>query len=66
MRGEDGVAGEGRLVGEAKFHPLSRFTLTNIYSNWICTTFLISVLHWSFIWILVSNVINPESNGKTL
>ena len=34
MRSEDDIAGEGRLVGEPKFHSWDKYTttLTNIYS----------------------------------
>ena len=37
MRGDCGVAGEGRLVGVPKFHPWGRSTmpLTNINSDWM-------------------------------
>ena len=35
MKGEGGVAGEGRLVGEPKFHSWGKctMTLTNIHSD---------------------------------
>ena len=37
MRGESGVAGEGRVVGEPKLHSWGKCTmsLTNINSDWI-------------------------------
>ena len=37
MRGEGGVAGEGRVVGVPKFHSWDKCTmpLTNINSNWM-------------------------------
>ena len=37
MRGEVGVAGEGRVVGVRKFHSRDKCTiaLTNINSNWM-------------------------------
>ena len=37
MRGEGGVAGEGRVVGIPKFHSWGKCTipLTNIHSDWI-------------------------------
>ena len=37
MRGEGGVAGEGRVVGVPKFHSWGKCTmpLTNINSNWM-------------------------------
>ena len=37
MRGEGGVAGEGRVVGVAKFHSWDKciMALTKINSNWM-------------------------------
>ena len=37
MRGDSGVAGEGRIVGVPKFHSWGKCTmpLTNINSNWM-------------------------------
>ena len=37
MRGDSGVAGEGRVVGVPKFHSWGKYTmpLTNINSNWM-------------------------------
>ena len=37
MRGEGGVAGEGRVVGVPKFHSWDKWTmpLTNINSDWM-------------------------------
>ena len=37
MRGDSGVAGEGRVVGIPKFHSWGTFTmrLTNINSDWM-------------------------------
>ena len=37
MRGESGVAGEGRVAGIPKFHSLDNYTLplTNINSDWM-------------------------------
>ena len=37
MRGEGGVAGEGRVVGVPKFHSWDKciMVLTNINSNWM-------------------------------
>ena len=37
MRGEGGIAGEGRVVGAPKFHSWGKCTmpLTNINSDWI-------------------------------
>ena len=41
MRGEGGVAGEGRVVGVPKFHSWGKCTmpLTNINSDWISNAF---------------------------
>ena len=38
MRGDGGVAGEGRVVGVPKFHSRGKCTmpLTNINSDWMC------------------------------
>ena len=46
MRGEGGVAGEGRVVGVPKFHSWGKCTmpLTNINSNWMSNTSLACVL----------------------
>ena len=53
MRGDSGVAGEGRVVGIPKFYSWSKCTmpLTNIYSDWmsnassgLCIIFVI--LYW--------------------
>ena len=40
MRGEGGVAGEGRVVGVPKFHSGDKYTmpLMNINSNWMSNT----------------------------
>ena len=40
MRGEGGVAGEGRVVGVPKFHSWGKCTmpLTNINSDWMSNT----------------------------
>ena len=41
MRGEGGVAGEGRVVGVPKFHSWGKCTmpLTNINSDWISNAY---------------------------
>ena len=46
MRGEGGVAGEGRVVGLPKFHSWGKCTmpLTNINSDWMSNTSLACVL----------------------
>ena len=40
MRGDGGVAGEGRVVGVPKFHSWGKCTmpLTNINSDWMSNT----------------------------
>ena len=40
MRGDSGVAGEGRVVGVPKFHSWGKWTmpLTNINSDWMSNT----------------------------
>ena len=58
MRGEGGIAGEGRVVGAPKFHSWGKCTmpLTNINSDWIskassglCINLLFIYLCGSFI-----------------
>ena len=41
MRGDSGVAGEGRVVGVPKFHSWGKCTmpLTNINSDWMSNAF---------------------------
>ena len=49
MRGDVGVAGEGRVVGVPRFHSWGKCTmaLTNINSDWICPMLpLACVLYW--------------------
>ena len=58
MRGDSGVAGEGRVAGISKFHSWGKYTmpLTNINSNWmsnvssgLCIIYLYYIiLHGSF------------------
>ena len=59
MRGDGGVASEGRVVGVQKFHSWGKYTmpLTNINSDWmsnvssgLCTIYII--LYYIFIYIL--------------
>ena len=40
MRGDGGIAGEGRIVGIPKFHSWGKYTmqLTNINSDWMSNT----------------------------
>ena len=53
MRGDSGVAGEGRIAGIPKFHSWGEYTmpLTNIYSDWmsndssgLCTIYIIYII----------------------
>ena len=55
MRGDGGVAGEGRVVGVPKFHSCGKCTmpLTNINSGWmsntssgLCTIYLFIYIAW--------------------
>ena len=54
MRGEDGVAGEGRVVGLPKFHSWGKCTtpLRNINSDWMsnASSGLCIILHYLFIY----------------
>ena len=54
MRGDSGVAGEGRVVGIAKFHSCGKCTMpsTNINSDWmsnassgLCIIYIIYVIY---------------------
>ena len=51
MRGDGGVAGEGRIVGIPKFHSWGKCTmpLTNINSDWMSNTSsgLCIILHYA-------------------
>ena len=58
MRGEGGVAGEGRVVGVPTFHFWGKCTmpLTNVNSDWmsnassgLCIILHYIILRWSFI-----------------
>ena len=55
MRGDGGVAGDGRVVGVPKFHSWSKCTmpLMNINSDWMSNAcsglcIILSILHGSF------------------
>ena len=54
MRGDSGVAGEGRVVGIPKFHSWGKFTmpLMNINSDWmsnassgLCIIYIIYIIY---------------------
>ena len=49
MRGDSGVAGEGRVIGVPKFHSWSKCTmpLTNINSDWMSN----ASMHWPVYYI---------------
>ena len=51
VRGEDGVAGEGKLVDAPKFHSWAKCTviLTNIQSDWMSQRFLWLVIKTHYI-----------------
>ena len=50
MRGDSGVAGEGRVVGVPTFHSWGKCTmpLTNINSDWMSNAFICIILRGSF------------------
>ena len=57
MRGDSGVAGEGRVVGVPKFHSWGKCTmpLTNINSDWMSNAssglrIILVILRGSFTW----------------
>ena len=54
MRGDAGVAGEGRVVGVPKFHSRGKCTVTLKISTQIgCPTLpLACVLYYLFMWVL--------------
>ena len=56
MRGDSGVAGEGKVVGIPKFHSWGKCTmpLTNINSDWMSNGFsgLCVILFILFTWVL--------------
>ena len=54
MRGEGGVAGEGRVVGVPKFHPWGKCTIPLCVSR--CTISLLLYLSGCYIYIQHSDV----------
>ena len=64
MKGDSGVAGEGRVVGIPKFHSWGKFTmpLTNINSDWmsnassgLCIIYIIYLYYIFILYIEQSN-----------
>ena len=55
VKGEGGVAGEGRVVGVPKFHSLGKCTmpLTNINSDWISSGLCINLFMLFMLFTLV-------------
>ena len=53
MRGDSGVAGEGRVVGIPKFHSWGKY-ITNINSDWLSnvSSGLCIILLYSITWVL--------------
>ena len=69
MRGDSGVAGEGRVVGVPKFHSWSKCTmpLTNINSDWMlnASSGLCIILGYiSYISYITSKVTAPQDAYK--
>ena len=62
MRGDSGVAGEGRVVGVPKFHSWGKCTmpLTNINSDWMFTLPPAYVLYWVILYYITSKVTAPQ------
>ena len=68
MKGDIGVAGEGRVVGIPKFHSWGKFTipLTNINSDWksntssgLCIIYIILyyIIYLYYIYIYITRVL---------
>ena len=76
MRGDSGVAGEGRVVGIPKFYSWGKCTmpLTNINSDWmsnassglciilLCYIGLVYVIAWFAVVFGINSTSNAESN----
>ena len=65
MRGDSGVAGEGRVVGIPKFHSWGKCTmpLTNINSDWMSnasTGLCITLLYYSIYIIYIIYIIYAD------
>ena len=50
MRGDSGVAGEGRVVGVPRFHSWGKciMPLTNINSDWMCNASSGLCINWLY------------------
>ena len=66
MRGDSGVAGEGRVVGLPKFHSWGKCTmpLTNINLDWLSNASSGLCIIYSYYIIYTSNVTAPEDVHK--
>ena len=69
MKGDSGVAGEGRVVGIPKFHSCGKFTmpLTNINSDWMSNAssgLCIIYIKIYYIFINMSKVTAPQDAYK--
>ena len=67
MRGDGGVAGEGRVVGVPKFHSWGKCTmpLTNINSDWVSNASSgLCIIYIILIIIITSKVTAPQDAHK--
>ena len=63
MRGDSGVAGEGRVVGIPKFHSWGKYTmpLTNINSDWMSNaSSCLCIIYINYIILFTSKVTAPQ------
>ena len=63
MRGDGGVAGEGRVVGVPKFHSWGKcnMILTNIKSDWMSKASSACVIYWAIYIIYIIYIIYAGS-----
>ena len=70
MRGDGGVASEGRVVGVPKFHSWGKYTmpLTNINSDWMSNASSgLCIIYIILLYILTSKVTAPQdAHGKLM
>ena len=66
MKGDSGVAGEGRVVGIPKFHSWGKFTmpLTNINSDWMSNASSGLCIIYIILYIYTSKVTAPQDAHK--
>ena len=66
MRGDSGVAGEGRVVGIPKFHSWGKYTmpLTNINSDWMSNASSGLCIIYLFIYIIGTSPSEPHTCGE--